>query len=246
MAIGMSLLFGIVLPFNFDAPYKAQSIAEFWHRWHITLSRFLRDYLYIPLGGNRRGEARRNYNLAVTMLLGGLWHGAGWTFVIWGGLHGLFLIVNHGWVKLMKRLPMLERAGDTVVYAVLSLVLTQFCVILAWIFFRADSLTTAHRVLSAMCGLETPAANPQVLSGINFGMIAAGYLACLILPNVNELFQKHDVGLDTYGLPRPWSLPRLHWSMQAPWAVIMAMAFAAALVAILAQGGSTPFLYFQF
>ena len=121
MAIGMSLLFGIVLPFNFDAPYKSKSIAEFWHRWHITLSRFLRDYVYIPLGGNRRGEARRNINLAVTMLLGGLWHGAGWTFVIWGGLHGLFLIVHHNWLKLRSRSPGLARAAETPVYALASL-----------------------------------------------------------------------------------------------------------------------------
>src|SRR5262249_37293646 len=140
MAIGMSYLFGIVLPFNFDAPYKAQSIAEFWHRWHITLSRFLRDYLYIPLGGNRHGEARRNWNLAVTMLIGGLWHGAGWTFVIWGGLHGLFLIVNHSWLKLTARVPMLARASETIVYYALSLALTQLCVALAWVFFRAESL----------------------------------------------------------------------------------------------------------
>jgi alginate O-acetyltransferase complex protein AlgI len=253
MAIGMSLLFGIVLPFNFDAPYKAQSIAEFWHRWHITLSRFLRDYLYIPLGGNRRGEARRNYNLAVTMLLGGLWHGANWTFVVWGGLHGLFLIVNHGWVELKGRLPMLARASDTVVYAVLSLALTQFCVVVAWVFFRADSLAAAQRVLSAMFGLDAPPAKPPVISGsepalssMGFGLVAAGYLACLVLPNVNELFSKHHVGLDTYRLPRPWSLLRLQWSMQVPWAVVTATLLIAGLVAIVAQGEGTPFLYFQF
>ena len=120
MAIGMSFLFGIVLPFNFDAPYKAKSIIEFWRRWHITLSRFLRDYLYIPLGGNRRGEARRNFNLAATMLIGGLWHGAGFTFIIWGGLHGLFLIVNHGWFKVRKCSPRLARIAETPAYAVMS------------------------------------------------------------------------------------------------------------------------------
>jgi alginate O-acetyltransferase complex protein AlgI len=254
MAIGMSLFFGIVLPFNFDAPYKAQSIAEFWHRWHITLSRFLRDYVYIPLGGNRRGEARRNYNLAATMLIGGLWHGAGWTFVVWGGLHGLFLIVNHSWVKLKGRLPILPRAGDTIVYAALSLAVTQFCVVLAWVFFRADSLTTAQRVLCAMFGLVASPGKPpvvagmeQVLTGMGLGLIAAGYLACLMLPNVNELFRdKYRVGLDTYRLPQAWSLLRLRWSMQVPWAVATAALFAAALVAILAVGEGTPFLYFQF
>src|SRR5580698_7168831 len=97
MAVGLALLFGIRLPVNFRSPYKATSIVDFWRRWHITLSRFLRDYLYIPLGGNRLGEIRRYLNLLVTMLLGGLWHGAGWNFLIWGGLHGFYLCINHLW-----------------------------------------------------------------------------------------------------------------------------------------------------
>ncbi len=97
MAIGIGLMFGIRLPDNFNSPYKAASIIEFWRRWHITLSTFLRDYLYIPLGGNRKGRLRRYVNLMLTMLLGGLWHGAGWTFIVWGGLHGLYLCINHFW-----------------------------------------------------------------------------------------------------------------------------------------------------
>ena len=97
MAIGISLMFGIFLPLNFNSPYKATSIIEFWRRWHMTLSQFLRDYLYIPLGGNRRGRVLRYVNLMITMLLGGLWHGAAWTFVVWGALHGVYLCVNHAW-----------------------------------------------------------------------------------------------------------------------------------------------------
>src|SRR5882757_9443556 len=100
MAIGLSLMFGIVLPFNFNSPYKATSIIDFWRRWHITLSLFLRDYVYIPLGGNRHGPVRRYANVLITMLIGGLWHGANWTFVAWGGLHGLFLLGNHAWRNL--------------------------------------------------------------------------------------------------------------------------------------------------
>jgi len=100
MAIGLARCFGVRLPQNFRSPYRASSIIEFWRRWHITLSRFLRDYLYIPLGGGRHGQARRSLNLMVTMLLGGLWHGAGWTFVMWGGLHGALLMLNHGWLRL--------------------------------------------------------------------------------------------------------------------------------------------------
>jgi len=100
MAIGLSRMFNIKLPLNFNSPYKAANISDFWRRWHMTLSKFLRDYLYVPLGGNRNGSARRYFNLMVTMLLGGLWHGAGWTFVFWGGLHGLYLVLNHAWRKL--------------------------------------------------------------------------------------------------------------------------------------------------
>lgn len=106
MAIGAALLFGIRLPLNFASPYKAQSIIDFWRRWHMTLSRFLRDYLYVPLGGNRHGEARRYANLLATMVLGGLWHGAAWTFVFWGALHGAYLVVNHLWRAIRPRLAL--------------------------------------------------------------------------------------------------------------------------------------------
>ena len=100
MAIGLARMFGVKLPANFNSPYKSTSIIDFWRRWHMTLSRFLRDYLYVPLGGNRKGSLRRYLNLMITMLLGGLWHGAGWTYVAWGGLHGLYLLANHGWRNL--------------------------------------------------------------------------------------------------------------------------------------------------
>ena len=105
MAIGLSRMFGVQLPLNFNSPYKAHNISEFWRRWHMTLSRFLRDYLYVPLGGNRKGPARRYVNLFTTMLLGGLWHGAGWTFVVWGALHGFYLIINHAWIAARESFP---------------------------------------------------------------------------------------------------------------------------------------------
>ena len=133
MAIGLGLLFGIRLPTNFRAPYRSASIIEFWRRWHITLSHFLRDYLYRPLGGGRGSGSRRSLNLMLTMLLGGLWHGAGWQFVLWGGGHGLLLVVNHAWRRVSPwRLPRLP-----------AQVLTLLVVMLAWVAFRADSLTSA-------------------------------------------------------------------------------------------------------
>ena len=147
MAIGLGRMFGIRLPLNFYSPYKATSIIEFWRRWHITLSRFLRDYLYIPLGGNRHGKSRRYVNLMLTMLLGGLWHGAGWTFAVWGALHGLYLMINHGWRALRG-----GRRATTVVGKLACTAVTFFAVLIAWVFFRAESFDAASRMLSAMFG----------------------------------------------------------------------------------------------
>jgi alginate O-acetyltransferase complex protein AlgI len=146
MAIGISLMFGIFLPLNFNSPYKALSIIDFWRRWHMTLSQFLRDYLYIPLGGNRHGPILRYVNLMITMLLGGLWHGASWTFVIWGALHGAYLCVNHAWNNYGPAIgPRYERAASFAAF-----MLTFLAVVVAWVFFRADSLASAISVLSKM------------------------------------------------------------------------------------------------
>jgi len=139
MALGLALMFGLRLPVNFDVPYRATSIRDFWRRWHITLSRFLRDYLYIPLGGNRRGQARQIANLVVTMLLGGLWHGAAWTFVAWGGLHGLGLAANHLWQRAGLRMP-----------PVLGWLCTLLFVMIGWVLFRSPDFATAWHVLRAM------------------------------------------------------------------------------------------------
>jgi alginate O-acetyltransferase complex protein AlgI len=143
MAIGLARMFGVRFPENFDSPYKARSVIEFWRRWHITLSFFLRDYLYIPLGGNRRGEFRRYLNLSATMLLGGLWHGANWTFVMWGALHGAFLSINHLWADSKRRLP------DAAAWA-----LTFVGVTAAWVFFRAPTFARAGLFLAGMTGFN--------------------------------------------------------------------------------------------
>ena len=135
MALGIALMFGIRLPINFDSPYKATSIIEFWRRWHMTLSRFLRDYLYIPLGGNRHGKLRRYVNLMITMLLGGLWHGAGWTFVLWGALHGAYLTINHLWRDLVAE-RFLQRAPGWL-GAPIGGLLTFVAVVSAWVLFRS-------------------------------------------------------------------------------------------------------------
>jgi alginate O-acetyltransferase complex protein AlgI len=247
MAIGLSLLFGIRLPFNFDAPYKSKSIVEFWRRWHISLSRFLRDYLYIPLGGNRHGDRRRNVNLAATMVLGGLWHGAGFTFVIWGAMHGLFLTINHRWSEQTKKLPALARMTKAWWYPLAALSLTQIAVVFAWIFFRADNFYDAVRVIQSMAGFaDQHRVGGRLVDAYGGTVIVLGYIACLFLPNVNAMFARWNVGLETYKNERPWSILNLTWRPSIVWAVATSVTLVVAVVINLVAGDSSQFLYFQF
>src|SRR3979409_1277932 len=142
MLIVFSLMLGIFLPLNFNSPYKALSIIDFWRRWHMTLSQFLRDYLYIPLGGNRHGRVMRYVNLMITMVLGGLWHGAAWTFVAWGALHGVCLVVNHAWRYLTAHVGGLPWRGDWP-----ARLLTFGVVVIGWVLFRAPSMDKAIEIL---------------------------------------------------------------------------------------------------
>ena len=156
MAIGLGWMLGFRLPVNFDAPYKALSITEFWRRWHVSLSTFLRDYLYVPLGGNRRGPARTYCNLAVTMLLGGLWHGAAWTFVAWGAYQGFWLILER---LLGKRAP--YAAAPRAARVALTFLIT----IGGWVLFRSSSLDAAGEFFASMVGLGDSAGRSAVLVG---------------------------------------------------------------------------------
>src|SRR3954468_707414 len=178
MAVGLALMFGIRLPVNFRSPYKATSIIEFWRRWHITLSRFLRDYLYIPLGGNRLGELRRFQNLMVTMLLGGLWHGAGWNFIVWGGLHGLYLCINHLWHRWRG-----EGATHSAATNVVSWAVTFFAVVIAWVFFRAKTAAGAFQMLGSLFGVEAGSsafASPGILRVMDLPVLVGEHSLLLI------------------------------------------------------------------
>jgi len=259
MAIGGARLFGIKLPQNFNSPYKAANIIDFWRRWHMTLSRFLRDYLYISLGGNRKGEARRYLNLFITMLLGGIWHGAGWNFVIWGALHGFYLTANHGWRRIAP--AGLETAAA---YRLAAWTLTMLAVVVGWVFFRAPTLEVAMRMIAGMAGLNGVAL-PQALEmrlgglatsleamGVTFSMVGGAafvlswtwivvlfILACFF-PNSQELMGRFKPVIDAApaGQAR-----RLLWKPDAGWA------FGAAIVAVggvLALTRVSEFLYFQF
>lgn len=179
MAIGIGLMFNIRLPINFNSPYKALDIQDFWRRWHMTLSRFLRDYIYIPLGGNRQGPSRTYTNLMLTFLIGGIWHGAGWTFVFWGFLHGAALVVQRIWSQLGFRLG-----------TVMAWLVTFNFVNVAWVFFRAEQWQDAVNVLRGMVGLNgvvLPQALARVLPdlsawGIVFGDYISGVRGSLMTP----------------------------------------------------------------
>jgi alginate O-acetyltransferase complex protein AlgI len=191
MAYGLSYMFGIILPINFNSPYKARSIVDFWRRWHITLSTFLRDYLYIPLGGNRLGAMRRYINLLTTMVLGGLWHGANWTFIIWGTLHGIYLVINHAIQLLLG-----ERQNNIITF--LGWLLTFVAVVFAWVFFRATSIEISLEILRAMLVGTFRGSLDGSLLGINRIMdiekcimwIAGCAAIAFILPNAYVMLGK--------------------------------------------------------
>ena len=186
MALGTAHMLGYKLAKNFDLPYLAANVSEFWHRWHISLSTWLRDYVYIPLGGNRNSECPRcngwltSRNLFITMALGGLWHGAAWTFVLWGVLHGVFLMVHRSFAALCKRAPLLDRAFQSWVGTGVRIGTTFLCVCLAWVFFRAPSLREAFNFLKRLA----PARHvglPAPLAYQSFVTLAAIVLVCHVL-----------------------------------------------------------------
>lgn len=232
MALGLGRMFGFQLPVNFNAPYKSRSITEFWRRWHITLSHFLRDYLYIPLGGNRAGQVRALANLAIVMLLGGLWHGAAWTFVVWGGLHGLALI----WCRLMDRW---RPGGLFPALPWISVLITFLFAVFTWVFFRAESFDAAWTMLAGMAGLSglgaMPGEEPILLILVSLALVwrapeTAQFFYDQIAPELRA-----EAGVRE---PR-----RLRWRPTRR----MALFFAIALFICLANTwGYSEFIYYNF
>jgi alginate O-acetyltransferase complex protein AlgI len=248
MCLGLAQMMGIRLPLNFNSPYKAVNIIDFWRRWHITLSRWLREYLYFPLGGNRKGAARRYANLMLTMLLGGLWHGAGWTFVFWGGLHGLYLAVNHFWRYLRGRLGYPPAQRPTGIGRAGATLLTFLCVIVAWVFFRADSFGAATSILASVAGLH--GLNLALTSEIRPGLAWIIFLlpAVWLLPNTQQFLDAFAPAID-YDSPasRP-DAPNpffARWIFQpsAAWGVAVGLLSVAA---ILGFTRASAFIYFNF
>jgi alginate O-acetyltransferase complex protein AlgI len=262
MAIGLARLFGIKFPINFNSPYQGGSISEFWSRWHITLTRFLREYVYFPLGGNRCGVVRHAFNIMATMLLSGLWHGAGWTYIFWGGLHGFYLVAAHRWRRFKER----RWKVDGFCYRFGARCLTLLAVLIAWVFFRASSFVAAVNLLSGMFGgrgltMTTDVTNPARFPGRVwaqwgvrfvpntfkvesydwlFQVIAVALLVALFFPNSQQLLADYEPALEPVPRPRFFRL-RLSWSGGLLlgvmfWGIIRSFYVAA----------PSPFLYFNF
>ena len=242
MALGIARMFGICLPINFNSPYKSTGIIEFWRRWHMTLSRFLRDYLYIPLGGNRLGPQRRYINMFTVMLLGGLWHGAGWTFVAWGALHGLYLSINHGWRAWRG-----EARSHSVVARAAAMLLTYVAVVFAWVFFRAESFAGAMSIVTAMVTL--PSLSPQAiladlsLDRVVIAWLVALYVIAVFLPNTQQ-FMRRVMDPEFYRIRVDTPMTAwLVWGSNPASAVIVAVFTT---LAVMSLWQPSEFLYYQF
>ena len=224
IAIGIALLLGFELPANFDAPYKARTIQDFWRRWHITLSSWLRDYLYIPLGGNRKGRGRTYANLVITFLLGGLWHGAGWTFIVWGGMHGAGLALERARADARHAAGLPEPGATAGGRALQRLAVFAF-VTLAWVFFRAESLGNAFAVLWRL-----PAGLGSIGVAVTLPIVALVALGIAIQYLPRGLMDRVEVGLSRVG-----------WVGQG-----LVLAAALFLIDVLGPQGPAEFLYFKF
>ena len=269
MAIGIARLFGICLPLNFHSPYKSLNIVEFWRRWHMTLSRFLRDYIYIPLGGNRHGNGRRYINLMITMLLGGLWHGAGWTFILWGALHGLYLVINHFWhfIKRLLGLTFLDQLG---LWRFFAWGLTFVAVVNSWVLFRATSLESALNLLRGMYGFNGASIPNAVYARLgpftelahslgiqtfigggasfvsSYCWIIALMAVSILLPNSQQLVRRlHSTEIiEGHALcDRGLAANRLVFQFTASWCYFVSLLL---VIAILGLSRVSEFLYFQF
>lgn len=262
MAIGIASLFGIHLPLNFHSPYKAKSIIEFWHCWHITLARFLRDYLYIPLGGSKKGFPRHIANLLITMFLAGLWHGAGWTFIFWGGLHGCFLAINHTWRKIRQKFAH-DLTQPTQLGKLLAQAITFAAVSISWTFFRAESLRGSFKILSGAIGMNGIVADQRLhpilsflektitFSGNSFGSFGSkGFSWIIILflitfftPNTHAFLHQYSPALLHNMKKFSGEKNILTWQPSLKYSILLGSMLFYSLANI---SGLSEFLYFNF
>jgi D-alanyl-lipoteichoic acid acyltransferase DltB (MBOAT superfamily) len=251
MAIGLARLFSIRLPLNFNSPYKARNISDFWRRWHMTLSRLLRDYLYIPLGGNRCGRTRRYFNLMTTMLISGLWHGAGWPYIFMGGLQGIYLSVYQGWAEWRKRRGHVATT-PTVRGVWTGRVVTFLAVVVSYVFFRAASLGAAFKLQKSMFGFNGLSfASTEIPLGTAFWACVVMMLVVWFFPNSHEMLRRYQPALEYMASPckvshaptPEWLNRRLEWNPTVAWALWLAILMAASLVCL---SRPSEFIYWQF
>lgn len=253
MAIGLGLIFGIAIPINFNSPYKSTNIIDFWRTWHITLSTFLRDYLYIPLGGNKKGPVRRYVNLLLTMVLGGLWHGAGWTFVFWGTLHGCYLMINHAVRGICSRVSGLSSFFESTIGRCFGHITTLVGVMIAWVFFRAESFSTAVEILGAMAGENGFGLDTSLSINTRWELIKIATLFGVVfwLPNTQEIFRTY---LSAASLPskpnkmtqlQSYFFQKIQWSPTFLWALLISGGVSLCVINNFV-GELSEFLYFQF
>ena len=245
MAVGLARIFGIKLPLNFNSPYKALSINEFWDRWHITLSHFIRDYIYIPLGGNRNGRLKQSYYLVFTMSIAGLWHGAGWTFVVWGLLHGFCLVINHAWSRVSKSFINSETADSTSLKVVYRLLVLTFLVF-SWVLFRATDLDSAVIIMMAMLDLGSLAEGvldtvtlENLKQTVTIGLL---FLVVLYLPNTYDIFRDHEpaIGYSSSDIYQP---DAFCWKSNLKFSIGFGLI---GLIAILHMHRINEFIYYSF
>lgn len=234
MAVGLGLYFNVKLPINFNSPYQATSIIDFWRRWHISLSNFLRDYLYIPLGGSRKGEFSKFRNLVITMFLGGIWHGANWTFIIWGGCQGVFLVVNHLWRKL--NIPMSNFLGHFI---------TMFVFIVSLAVFRSHDLTSAYDMLKGLFGFNGLVLPRSYESALGFLKDYGVLFKTNHLSNarMKDLVMMIALLMVTFILPNSMYWKERFLKRPVLWGAISSAAF---ITCVLNLQGLTEFLYYQF
>lgn len=238
MAIGLGNIFGIKLPQNFNSPYKASNMIDFWKRWHITLSRFLKNYLYIPLGGNRKSQPRTYLNIFMTMGLGGLWHGAGWMFIVWGVMHSFYVLLNHLWIKY--KIAFHLNLSSNLIWHKISVLITFVAVSISWVIFRADSMSSASVILRALIFPDfSKLPDLSVLSKI---------LVCFLLvwafPNTQQFTGKFQT---TVGVVKNFkqnnSFKQLLWNPSLSWAFVLGLLMGINIIFLLQE---SEFLYFQF
>ena len=269
MAIGLARIFGIILPINFYSPYKASSIIVFWKRWHITLSRFLKEYLYFKLGGDKFGNLRKYLNILIVMAIGGLWHGASWNFIFWGLFHGVLIIINHLSIVFFNFLK-ISKYIKAMPFKALSILLTFFLIVVSWVIFRAENIHIALEIIRSMFSFDRIILPDSMMQRLNFletyllskgvtvgspfyngiadwrdGLLIFGlsFFTIWVLPNTSQIFNHDHLSTNMPKFHQKEFIINVNWKPNLTWALVTAIYLVIGLVMI---SSTNNFIYFQF